>query len=66
MDKVQPHCVVCRQPFRKEDMIQVDKLFDQFTHFFCCSMDVNEIKYIGEYGEIVKDNKKYKKMYLVK
>jgi hypothetical protein len=65
MDKVQPHCVVCKQPFRKDEIVQVDKLFSHFTHFFCCELDKRDIQEIGKYGEIVASNKKYKKMYIV-
>ncbi|WP_226677164.1 hypothetical protein [Mesobacillus jeotgali] len=65
MQKVQPICVVCRQPMLKDDMVQVDKLFDHFTHFNCYNLEKNEIKEIGKFGEIVTANKKYKKLYLV-
>lgn len=64
-EKIQPICVVCRQPMRKDDMVQVDKLFDHFTHFHCYELDKNDIKEIGKFGEIVTANKKYKKLYLV-
>jgi hypothetical protein len=64
-EKVQPICVVCRQPMRKDDVVQVDKLFDHFTHFNCYNLDKQEIKEIGKFGEIVTVNKKYKKLYLV-
>jgi hypothetical protein len=66
MEKVQPICVVCRQPMHKNDMVQVDKLFNHFTHFNCYDLDKSEIKEIGNFGEIVMANKKYKKLYLVK
>lgn len=66
MEKVQPICVVCRQPMRKDDMVQVDKLSSHFTHFHCCNLDKQEIREIGKFGEIVTANKKYKKLYLVK
>lgn len=65
MGKVQPICVVCRQPMRKDDMIQVDKLSSHFTHFNCCNIKKSEIKEIGQFGEIVTANKKFKKLYLV-
>lgn len=66
MEKVQPICVICRKPMRKDDMVQVDKLFDHFTHFNCYDLDKVDIKEIGRFGEIVGANKKYKKIYLVK
>ena len=65
LEKVQPICVVCRQQMWKDDMVQVDKLFDHFTHFHCYELDKIEIKEIGKFGEIVKAKKKYKKLYLV-
>jgi hypothetical protein len=65
-DKVLPICVVCRQPLLKDEMVQVDKLFDHFTHFNYYDLDKNEIKAIGKFGEIVTADKKYKKLYLVK
>jgi hypothetical protein len=65
MEKVQPICVICRKPMRKDDMIQVDKLFDHFTHFHCYDLEKSEIREIGKFGDIVTANKKYKKMYQV-
>jgi hypothetical protein len=65
MEKVQPICVICRKPMRKDDMVQVDKLFDHFTHFHCCDLEKSEIKEIGKFGDIVTANKNYKKMYQV-
>lgn len=65
-EKVQPICVVCRQLIKKDDMVQVDKLFDHFTHFYCYDLDKLEVKEIGRFGEIVNGNKKYRKLYLVR
>ncbi|MCM3663439.1 hypothetical protein M3204_03415 [Mesobacillus subterraneus] len=65
LEKVQPICVVCRQPMRKDEMVQVDKLFDHFTHFHCYGLNKLDIKEVGKFGEIVKANKKYKKLYLI-
>jgi hypothetical protein len=59
-EKVQPIYVVCRQLIKKDDMVKVDnKLFDHFTHFYCYDLDKVEVKEIGKFGEIVKENKKY-------
>lgn len=65
MGKVQPICVVCRQPMRKDELVQVDKLFDQFTHFFCCPMANGEIKHVGTFNDVVTEQKRYKKMFVV-
>lgn len=65
MGKVQPHCMVCRQPIRKDDMVQVDKLFDQITHFYCYHLDKADIKEVGLYQNIVAAHPKYKRAFIV-
>lgn len=65
MQKVQSICVFCRKPFKRLDLVQVDKVFDHFTHHLCYDLEKHDIKELGMYGDIVSKNKKYRNMYII-
>jgi hypothetical protein len=66
MEKVQPHCMVCEEPFRKNDIVHTDTMFTQIQHAKCFIYKDQFIKDTGTYEEIVNKYPRYKEAFVVK
>lgn len=64
-EKVQPHCMVCYEPFKRTDKIYTDTMFTQIQHAKCFIYSPEFIKDKGTYEEIVKKYLQYKKSFIV-
>lgn len=65
-EKVQPHCMVCLEPFKKDDQVFTDNLFTQIQHASCFIYRKEFIKDAGTYEEIVNKYPDYKRIFIVK
>lgn len=65
MEKIQPRCEVCNQPFRKGDIVQTDTLATQIFHADCFMYKEEFIKETATYEEIVNKYPQYKKAFIV-
>ena len=59
-NKVQPHCMVCRKPFKRNDQVYTDTLATQIQHTKCFIYKPEFIKDTGTYEEIVNKYPNYK------
>jgi hypothetical protein len=64
-EKVQPHCVVCKKPFKRTDLVHTDTMFSQIQHAKCFIYKGEFIKDSGSYEEIVSKYPDYKKAFIV-
>ncbi len=64
-EKVQPHCMVCHNPFKKDDLVCTDKMFNQIQHEDCFIYHEDLIKDAGTYEEIVNMYPQYKEAFIV-
>lgn len=65
MEKVQPHCTVCKKPFKRTDLVYTDTMFTQIHHAQCFIYKPEFIKDTGTYEEIVNKYPNYKKSFIV-
>lgn len=64
-NKVQPHCIVCKKPFKRTDLVYTDKFFRQIQHVQCF---IYKNKYIldkGTYEEILEKYPEYKMSFVI-
>ncbi|MEY2195758.1 hypothetical protein AB7942_23945 [Neobacillus sp. BF23-41] len=64
-EKVQPHCMVCKKPFKRNDMVHTDTMFTQIQHVKCFIYNPEFIKDTGTYEEIVNKYLNYQKNFIV-
>ncbi|MFC4799459.1 hypothetical protein ACFPA1_08815 [Neobacillus sp. GCM10023253] len=64
-EKVQPHCVVCSKPFKRNDMVHTDTMFTQIQHVKCFIYKPEFIKDTGNYEQIVNKYPNYKRNFIV-
>lgn len=64
-EKVQPHCMVCKKPFKRDDKVYTDTLFTQIQHVKCFIYKPEFIKDTGTYEEIVNNHPQYKLSFIV-
>lgn len=57
--------MVCHKPFKKNDLVLTDKMFNQIQHEDCFIYNVEFIKDVGTYEEIVEMNPQYKNTFIV-
>lgn len=65
IEKVQPHCVVCRKPFKRTDWVHTDTMFTQIQHSNCFIYKPEFIKDTGTYEVIVNKYPNYKKAFII-
>jgi hypothetical protein len=65
MEKVQPHCEVCRQPLIKDDLVYTDTMFTKIQHAAYLMYRNEFIKDKGTYEKIVNKYPDYKKAFIV-
>ncbi len=53
-EKVQPHCMVCAKPFKRNDLVYKDIIFTQIQHAKCFCYKPEFIKDNGTYEDIVR------------
>ncbi|PFG07156.1 hypothetical protein [Bacillus sp. es.034] len=64
-EQIQPHCMVCCEPFKRTDEVLTDNLFTQIQHTKCFIYRPEFIKDKGTYEEIVNMYPDYKKVFIV-
>ncbi|PGY11128.1 hypothetical protein [Bacillus sp. AFS031507] len=64
-EKVQPHCMVCNEPFKRKDLVYTDTMFTQIQHVKCFIYKPEFIKDTGTYEEIVNKYPHYKRPFIV-
>lgn len=64
-EKIQPHCMVCRKPFKREDKVYTDTMFTQILHVKCFIYKREFIKDTGTYQEIVEKHPQYQRSFIV-
>lgn len=64
-DKVQPHCMVCRKPFKRNDQVYTDTMATQIQHVKCFIYKPEFIKDTGTYEEIVNKYPNYQRNFIV-
>ncbi|MCU1808160.1 hypothetical protein [Cytobacillus firmus] len=62
---IQPHCGPCGKSFWKDDLVQIDTMFEQIQHIDCFAFQKKYIKETGNFGEIVSKHPIYKRNFLV-
>lgn len=63
--KVQPHCMVCRKPFKREYKVYTDIMATQIQHTKCFIYKTEFIKDTGTYEEVVNKYPNYKRSFIV-
>lgn len=64
-EKIQPHCMVCRKPFKRNDKVHTDTMFTQIQHAKCFIYKPEFIKDTGSYEEIVNKYPNYLNSFIV-
>ncbi|CEG25306.1 hypothetical protein [Bacillus sp. B-jedd] len=64
-EKVQPHCMVCTKPFKRDDLVYTDTMFMQIQHAKCFNYKPELIKDRGTYEEIVGKYPQYQEIFIV-
>lgn len=64
-EKVQPHCIVCKKPFKRKDIVFTDKIFRQIQHAKCFIYKKEYILDKGPYEQIVNKYPVYNNMFLI-
>jgi uncharacterized pyridoxamine 5'-phosphate oxidase family protein len=64
-EKIQPHCMVCHKPFKRNDQVYTDTMFTQIQHVKCFIYIPEFIKDTGTYEEIVNIYPNYKESFIV-
>jgi uncharacterized pyridoxamine 5'-phosphate oxidase family protein len=64
-EKVQPHCMVCRKPFKRNDQVYTDTMATQIQHAKCFIYKAEFIKDTGTYEEIVNKYPDYKRSFII-
>ncbi|MFC4799465.1 hypothetical protein ACFPA1_08850 [Neobacillus sp. GCM10023253] len=64
-EKMQPHCEVCKKPFKRKDLVHTDTMFTQIQHVKCFIYKPEFIKDTGTYEDIVNKYPAYKKAFIV-
>ncbi|WP_043929792.1 hypothetical protein [Bacillus sp. EB01] len=64
-EKVQPHCMVCAKPFKRNDLVYTDTILTQIQHAKCFLYKPELIKDKGTYEEIVMKYPEYQECFIV-
>ena len=64
-EKIQPHCIVCKKPFKITDMVYTDTIFNQIQHIDCFIFQEKYIKEKDTYEDIVHKYPEYSKIFIV-
>ncbi|WP_059173211.1 hypothetical protein [Bacillus sp. FJAT-27445] len=64
-EKVQPHCMVCAKPFKRNDLVYTDTMFTQIQHAGCFCYKQEFIKDKGTYEDIVGKYPEYLEKFIV-